>query len=145
LSVTDAFTLADDAALCDGYLIYTFPAGSIVINSCSMEVGVQSTHDSGNATAEIGVGTVEGSDAQATLGADDAGCEDVCGPLGSVTTSGALSDIVSASSRIFQDADADRLLYVNVAGTWGADGGADLTADLLGFVTINWTFLGNPA
>ncbi|TFH58824.1 MAG: hypothetical protein E4G91_09285, partial [Candidatus Zixiibacteriota bacterium] len=52
-----AFTIGDTAALADGALIYTLPAGPIVVHSSSINVGLTLTTGTPTTdTPEIGLG-----------------------------------------------------------------------------------------
>ena len=51
-----ALTLGDNASLADGYLLYTFPAGALVVNSASMSMGVTNAeHAAENPDVGLGV------------------------------------------------------------------------------------------
>jgi hypothetical protein len=140
----DAFTVADNSALCDGTLLYTFPAGAIIVDSAKIALAVSLAEDT-TATPEIGLGNVEGSDTQATLGADDAGCENILGPAtmddcdGTVETLTATTN--SGAGLVLAAADA-HTVYCNIAATWADTAGTDLTGDLAGTVVLNWKFMG---
>jgi len=137
LAKTNAFTVADDANLCDGHLVYTFPAGEILIESVSASINVTLAEDSANAAAELGMGNVIGSDAQATLGADNAGCENFLGPIATADMAGAANVLTQTQELVLATADP-HLVHVNIGSTWNDTAGTDLTGDLAGTVTINW-------
>jgi len=137
----DALTVADNAALADGYLLYTFPAGAINIKSAHMDMEVN--HADGESAAgagEFGLGTTMASGANATLGASASTDEDICGPLASVDTADAAVSTVLAGAFVGDDT-ATHACYFNVADTWGDVAGTDLDADIVGTVTIHWTLL----
>ncbi len=74
-------TTPDDESLCDGHLIYTFPAGQIIVHEVYGDVGIE-IDDSTNIadTPEVGLGTVIGTGAIATLGAAVTTMENLWGP-----------------------------------------------------------------
>ena len=143
VSQEDAVTVADNSALCDGYLLYTFPAGEIIVNSASISMAVTLAEDT-TATPEVGLGTVIGSDTQATLGADDAGCEDILGPATADDCAGTaevLTVAVGAGTPLVIAAAGAHLVHFNLAATWADTAGTDLTGDIAGTVVLNWAFV----
>jgi len=142
IAKVNAFTVADNAALADGHLIYTFPAGNILVCSALFDLAITAAEDT-TATPDVGLGTVIGSGAVATLDGtgtfediitgqtfgDAAGTykEAAAGP-----TAGAPFGILSAAAHT---------IHVNMADTWADTAGTDLTADLAGTVVLNWKFL----
>lgn len=139
IAQVNALTVADNSALCDGYKLYTFPAGAICINSVSMSMAVTLAEDTTN-TPEAGLGNVEGSDTQATLGADDAGCENILGPATLADCAGTAKLAVQASALALL-ASAAHEMFFNIAATWADTAGTDLTGDIAGTVIIDWTLL----
>ena len=137
LAKVNAFTVTDDSAICDGHLIYTFPAGEILIESVSGSINVTLAEDHANAAAELGIGSVIGSDTQATLGADDAGCEDHLGPIATANMAG-VANVLTQTQELVIATGASHLVHVNIGSTWNDTAGTDLTGDLAGTVTINW-------
>jgi hypothetical protein len=147
IAKTDAFTVADDAALADGHLIYTFPAGEIVVWGASfIDCGITLAEDT-DATPDVGLGTLEGSDSQATLSADDAACENILtGQTWSASCDGTVQSKTAmlAAPLVIADAD-DHTVFFNIAATWSDTAGTDLTGDLAGTVVLLWDYIGNPA
>jgi hypothetical protein len=143
LAMTDAFTVADNAALACGAKLYTFPTGIIVVHAAALEVGVTLAEDTTQAAAELGLGTVVGSGANATLGAVGATCENILGPVTPSACDGTLSKIGKASGLYL--ADAANAVFLNLAATWADTAGTDLTGDAAGNIHLVWSFLGNPA
>jgi len=139
ISQTDALTVADNAALADGYLLYTFPAGAIAVNSATMSMAVTLAEDT-TATPEVGLGTTEGSGANATLGAADAACENILGPATADDCAGT-AELLTGVSALAIEAAGDHTVFFNVADTWADTAGSDLTGDIAGTVVINWTLL----
>lgn len=143
VSQEDAVTVADTAALCDGYLLYTLPAGEIIVNSAYISMAVTLAEDT-TATPEVGIGTVLGSGAHATLGASDAGCEDILGPATADDCAGTaevLTVAVGAGTPLVIAAAGAHLVHFNLAATWANTAGTDLTGDIAGTVVLNWAFV----
>ena len=135
-----AYTIGDNAALADGALVYTFPAGVIAINSVSCSLGLTLTTGTPTTdTPEIGLGTVIGSGVNATLGDVAAGAEDIAGPAVMDDVAGTAEIFSNATPQILAAADV-HLVHVNIADTW-ADVD-DTAATMSGSIYINWSFLG---
>jgi len=144
VSQADAVTVADNAALCDGYLLYTFPAGEIIVENVSVSMATTLAEDSANAAAEGCVGTVLGSAAAATCGADAAGLEDLLGPITTADMAGTpdvLTVAVGAGTPVVLATAGSHLVHWNICSTWGNTAGADLTGDISGTVVIDWKFM----
>ena len=143
VSQVDALTLGDNVALADGYLIYTFPAGSISVLATYMSMAVTAASTELQAdTPDVGLGSAIATGAVATLTStqDDY----IEGQTATNTNGSATVHVdypVQALPQIMQAADS-HLLHFNVADTWADDTGADLTADIAGTVTIHWVFMG---
>jgi hypothetical protein len=140
-----ALTLADNAALADGHLIYTFPTGALIVNNAHMALTITNAEHAANATGELGLGTTVGSGAVAVL-SGTAGFENILTGLASYTmgTVGTSTDISNSTSGIgglLVPAANAHTVYVNLASTWANTAGAALDADISGFVILNWTFL----
>lgn len=143
VNVVDALTLADNAALADGYLVYTFPAGEIIVESAYMSMAVTAAEDT-TATADVGIGTTIGAGANATLNLVGAGAENIltgqtaadCNGTPTVKTA-----IPTAAVPLVIAAADDHTVYFNVADTWADTAGADLTADIAGTIVLNWKFM----
>lgn len=143
VSQADAVTVDDDAALCDGYLLYTFPAGEVVVNSAYISMAVTLAEDT-TATPEVGLGTVLGSGAHATLGASDAACEDILGPATANDCNGTaevLTVAVAGGTPLVIATAGAHIVHFNIAATWANTAGTDLTGDIAGTVVLNWAFV----
>lgn len=144
VSQVDALTLGDNAALADGYLLYTFPAGAVVVDYAYMSMAITAgSSDLQADTPDVGLGTVIASGAVATL--DGTGTfEDIitgqtaddCNGTAEVKT--ALP--TAGTPFIIASGDA-HTLHFNAACTWSDDEQADLTADIAGTVVVAWRFL----
>jgi len=141
IAATDAVTVADNAALADGHLVYTFPAGAIIVNSGYLSAAISVAEDTTNSAAEAALGTVVGAGANATLGAVGATSEDISGPAASITCDGAAEVVTMLATDILIAAAGAHTVFFNIASTWGNTAGTDLTGDLSGTAVINWKFV----
>lgn len=139
VSQADAVTVADNAALADGYLLYTLPAGAIYVNSAYISMGVTLAEDT-TATPEVGLGTLVGSGANATLGDVGAGAENILGPATADDCAGT-AEVLTQSAALAVEAGDSHEVFFNLAATWADTAGADLTGDIAGTVVINWSFM----
>ena len=144
VSQTDALTVGDAAALCDGYLLYTLPAGTVVIEYAYMTMAV--TVASAQQTADrpdVGIGTVIGTGSVATLDGTSE-FEDIITGQTAADSNGTATVVTvlptAAVPLVFASGDA-HTIHFNVADTWADDTGGDLTADIAGTVVLVWTFL----
>ncbi|MCK9526966.1 MAG: right-handed parallel beta-helix repeat-containing protein, partial [Limnochordia bacterium] len=140
VSQTDALTFADNAALADGYLLYTFPAGAIIVESAYMSMAVTAAEDT-TATPDVGLGTTEGSGANATLQAVGAAAENILTGQSAANCSGTATVKTVADQVLVIEAGDDHTVYFNVAATWADTAGADLTANIAGTVVLVWRFM----
>lgn len=144
VSVTDAVDIADTAALADGYLLYTFPAGAIIVESAymSMALTVASTEAQSD-TPDVGLGTVIASGAVATL--DGTGTfEDIITGQTAADSNGTATvktAIPTAGVPFVIEAGDAHTVHFNIADTWANDTGGDLTGDIAGTVVLNWRFM----
>lgn len=130
--------IAGGAALAVGKLIYTFPAGVIVVNSAYMSMAITQTQGNINAnTPDVGLGTTIGSGVVSVLGGTPAFENLLTGQTaanctGTATVKGVGDQLVIAAAN-------DHTLYFNAAATWAASG--DSAAILTGTVVIDWVFI----
>lgn len=139
IAKTDAIDIADDAALADGYKIYDFPAGSVIINGTYMTAGVTvASTESQAVNADLGLGTTVASGANNVLSAN-AAFENV---LTGQTTAGCTGTaaVKTVGTQLVIEAGDSHSLFLNVAATWANDTGGDLTGDFAGTVVVNWVF-----
>lgn len=137
VSVTDALTLADNAALADGYLLFTLPAGAQVIHSAYMSMAVTAAEDT-TATPDVGLGTTVASGAVNVLGGTAAFENIITGQTAADANGTATVKTIAASALAVESGD-NKTIYFNVADTWADTAGADLSADIAGTVVIKWT------
>lgn len=142
VSQADAITCGDNAALCDGYLLYTLPAGAIVVKSAYISLGftAASTQQAAD-TPDGGLGTTQGSAVQATLNLDDAACENILTGQTFNNCTGTAELKTVADQILVIEAAGDHTVYFNIGDTWADDTGGDLTADIAGTVVLEWTFM----
>lgn len=146
------YTIGDNAAAADNSLLYTFPDGEIIIERCSMSLGLTLTAGTPTTdTPEACLGTTAASGVNATCGDVAATTENLlvegstntlADVAGTVLTTTVLGTTGSNDGFIIADADA-HTLYLNFADTW-ADVD-DTAATASGTVTCAWTWLGDPA
>lgn len=133
----------DNVAKALGAVIYTLPAGVFTINSAYLTVGVTIADANTTQTPEIGLGTVVGSGANATLGAVGATSENIL--EGSATadcagTAEVVSDIPTANVPIVIAAAGSHDIFLNLAATW-ADMTAAAALTATGTVVVDFTKL----
>jgi len=131
-----AATIGDTAALAGGALIYTLPAGRILVEAASMSVGLNLTTGTPTTdTPELGLGTTVGSGVNATLGDVDAACENILGPAVANNIAGT-AEILTAAPGLIIEAAGDHTVYFNYADTWANVDNTAATLD--GVVTLVW-------
>jgi hypothetical protein len=142
VSQVDALTTADNGAICDGYLLYTFPAGVVVVHHTYMSMGITATVEQQGDTPDVGIGTVIGTGNVATLDGTP-GFEDLL--TGQTALADGTAEVktlgpTAGIPHVMEAADA-HLVHYNAADTWADDTSGDLTADIAGTVTLVWSFL----
>lgn len=142
VSQVDALTLGDDAALSDGYLLYTLPAGAVIVERAymSMAVTAASAQQTGD-TPDVGIGTTIGSGIQATLDLVAAAAENIITGQTAGDCNGTATVKTIADQELVIETGGDHTVYFNVADTWGNDSGGDLTANIAGTVVLVWRFM----
>lgn len=131
-----AATIGDTASLAGGALIYTLPTGPIVIKAATMSVGLSLTTGTPTTdTPELGLGTVIGSGANATLGAVAATVENILGPAVADDIAGTAELLTGVADLKIETADA-HTVHINWADAFANVDNTAATLD--GTVTINW-------
>jgi hypothetical protein len=131
--------IAGGAALSVGKLLYTFPAGAIIVKSAYMSMGITQTEANINAdTPDVGLGTVIAAGANALL-SDTAGAENVLTGQTANDCTGTAEVKTVADQVLVIEAAGDHTVYFNVADTWAASG--DAAAIIAGTVVLNWQFM----
>ena len=136
----------DNVALASGYLLYTFPAGAIVVHNAYMSMGITATVEQAADTPDVGLGTTIGVGAVATLDTNP-GFENILtgktatNSSGTATVGQDICNSTGATGGLNIGAGNPHTVYFNIADTWADDTSADLSVDIAGTVVINWTFL----
>jgi len=129
------------ANLAIGALIYTFPAGNIMIEGCNVSVALADVeahaHDVAN-TPNLGVGLLIGSGAQATLNGVGATCHNYLAEAAVAGCAAAYTSTYLASSvaKVALTAALAHTVYLNAACNWTEHG----IIKAAGTVVLNWTF-----
>jgi hypothetical protein len=119
-----------------GNLIYTFPAGAIIIHGGDLKVGVDGVTGNHANANEIGVGTVICSGA-VSVNSGTATFENII-TSAVAACAGVVVPSTSAAQLAIATSDA-HTAYLNVAATYT---GADPGMALAGTVVLEWTYLG---
>jgi hypothetical protein len=140
-------TSGDNAALALGAKFYTFPAGAIMVESASIAGGITAAISVTTDTPEVGIGTVIGSGANATLstttenvvdggaaggtGDSDLVAPDVAGTAFYKANLSTVRLMIQPSAGLAHD------LFLNVADTW-ADVAAAGAVTFTGVISLVW-------
>jgi len=130
--------IAGGANLALGKLVYTFPAGAIIVKATRINVAI--TQSEGNITADtpdVGVGTTLASGAVAVLGGT-AGFENMLTGQTAADCDGTATSTTLATTLVI-GLSGDRTVYFNVADGWAASG--DAAATLTGEIIIEWKYM----
>lgn len=131
--------IAGGADLAVGKLIYTLPAGAIVVSVGYMSVAITQSQGNINAdTPDVGVGTLLASGANALLSAVGAGAENIVDGTTAANCTGTATVLTDVANTNIAVGD-NHTVYLNVADGWAASG--DAAAALTGTVVLNWKFL----
>lgn len=136
LAVAAVAAAADEAI---GKLLYTLPAGAHLIRAAYMNVALSDTADLIDAdTPEVGLGTLIGSGANATLGAVGAGAENIIEGQVAADVNGSYTEKGETGRTLMIQADESHAINFNIADGWaGADAGVKVT----GTVILEWVAL----
>ncbi len=131
--------IAGGAALSVGKLLYTFPAGAIIVNAAYMSMGITQSEAHIDAdTPDVGLGTVIAAGANALL-SDTSGAENILTGQTAGDCLGTAAVKTVANQVLVIEASDPHTLYFNVADDWAASG--DAAAAIAGTVVINWQFM----
>ena len=138
LSAFEIGNAADGAALSFGALLYTLPAGVQKVNAVYASLALSGDAQAAADTPELGIGTVVGSGANATLGAVGATAEDILEGSAVADVNGTVNiDSDLAVNQLVGSGDA-KTLYLNLADTWASSADDDaITAT--GTIVLEWT------
>ena len=130
------------AAEAEGLLVFTFPAGVILVEAVHMDVSITQTDGFINAdTPKIGVGSVIATGAVSVLNGT-AGFDDYVVEQTAANCTGTKTDkteLTAVGNKLIE-AGGVHAVHLNVADTWAANG--DDAAILGGDIWIAWEFLG---
>lgn len=133
-----ALTVGDDASLGVGVLIYTFPAGALIVNSAQGSIATTVDFATKTDTPEIGLGSLIGEGAIATLGAGT-DMENIAGPAVCDDMNGTVEVFDSGvAGSLVRPAAAAHTVHLNYADAW-VDSTSDTGAVFTGTVWLNWT------
>ena len=131
--------IAGGANLAVGNLLYTLPAGAVVVNCAQMSLAI--TQSEGNITADTpdgGLGTTIASGAVAVLGGT-AAFENILTGQAFGDCDGAV-ELITVAPGFVIEAAAAHTVHFNVADGWAASG--DAGAALAGQVVLDWSLIG---
>lgn len=131
--------IAGGAALAIGKLIYTLPAGAIIIHGAYISMGITQTQGNINAnTPDVGLGTTIGSGVNALLSAVGAAAENILTGQTAANCTGTAT-VKTVNTPVVIAAADDHTIYFNAAASWAASG--DAAALLAGTIVIDWSFM----
>lgn len=129
--------IAGGADLGVGILVYTLPAGEIIIRNSMMSMAIQQVD--GNITAdtpEVGIGTVIASGVVAVL-SGTATFEDIL--TGQVADDcDGTAEVETVDTQLVIATAGAHTIHFNIADGWAASGDANATAS--GVIVFNWDF-----
>lgn len=135
--------IAGGANLAVGKLLYTLPAGAVLVHAAHMSLAITQTEAHITAdTPDGGLGTTIAAGAVAVLDGTAAFENLVTGQTFAdcAGTAKVAAAVPTAGTPLLIAAAGDHTVYFNVADGWAADG--DAAALLTGTVTLCWDFLG---
>ncbi len=131
--------ITGNAAQGVGTLLYTFPAGSQIVESAYMSVGITQSEGHINAdTPDVGIGTVVATGGVSVLDGTGTFENIVTGQTAAncTGTASVATALPTGNVPLIIAAGDAHTLYLNAAATWTL--GGDAAAKLTGTVTINW-------
>lgn len=130
--------IAGGADLAVGKLVYTLPAGEILITGTSMNVALTAADGNIDAdTPDVGIGTTIGSGAVAVLGGT-AAFENILTGQTATDCSGTAT-VATVSTNLVIATAGDHTVYLNVADGWAASG--ETACPVTGTIILTWKFL----
>ena len=129
-------TIAGGANLAVGKLLYTLPAGAIIVHSAHMNMAIQQTDGNIDAdTPDVGLGTVIASGAVSVLSGTATFENILTGQTAADCDGTPTVKTVANQVLVIEEADA-HTIHFNVADGWAASG--DAGALIQGTVVISW-------
>lgn len=135
--------VADNAASAVGDLIYTFPAGDIVIEYAYVNIALTIDDAVQTDTPDVGLGTVIGTGAVATLDTTGEFEDIITGQLSGAidgTNFVNVAGLPSVGAPLYIEAADAHTVHVNAADTWANTTTQGLT--YTGTVVIKWAYMG---
>ncbi len=137
--------ITEGGADAEGDLIYTFPAGNILLEAVFMDLALDlDGTDQDAVNADMGIGTTIASGNVSVL-SGTAAFEDMMTGRATTADGSAANSYAQQSTGggpMFIEAADDHTVHVNIAATWAAQSDGDGTGAYTGTVTIIWKFLG---
>ncbi len=131
--------IAGGAALSVGKLLYTFPAGAVVVDKAYMSMAITQTEAHIDTdTPDVGLGTTIAAGANALL-SDTGGAENILTGQTANDCTGTAEVKTVGDQILVIEAGGDHTVYFNVADDWAASG--DAAAILAGTVVLHWQFM----
>lgn len=133
--------IAGGAALAVGKLLYTLPAGAVLVKDAYMSLAITQTEGNINAdTPDVGIGTVIASGVVSVLSGTATFENIVTGQTAANCTGTATvkTTAPTAGTALAIETGDAHTIYANVADTWAASG--DAGALLTGTVIVDYTF-----
>jgi hypothetical protein len=134
--------IAGGADLAVGNLIYTLPAGAVIVDGAYISIGLTQSQGNINAdTPDVGLGTVIASGVVAVLGGTGTFENILTGQTAANCTGTATvkTAIPTAGVPFVIETAAAHTIHLNVADGWAASG--DAAATWAGTVVLNWRFM----
>jgi len=133
-----ALTIGDTAALADGVLIYTFPAGALIVDAAYMNVGVSLTTGTPTTDApDVGLGSVIATGAVSVLSGTPT-FEDILTGQTATDVAGTKTLAMVKTALVIPAASA-HTVHFNIADTWANVD--DTAATASGTVVLKWTYM----
>jgi hypothetical protein len=140
VSQAAAITLGDNASLADGYLLYTLPAGAVIIERSYMSMAVTNAEHSAE-TPDVGLGTTIGSGENATLDVVDGGNGENILTGQTANDCNGTAEVKTVTTELVIEAASAHTVHFNVACAWADTAGLALDADIAGTVVLVWKFM----
>lgn len=137
-----AATIGDNVALGTGSLLYTFPAGEIIVDSAYISIGINLTTGTPTTdTPDAGLGTVVASGAVSVLSGTATFEDTITGQTATdvAGTATVVTALPTAGISLIIPAASAHTIYFNIADTW-ADV-TDTAATLTGTAVLKWQFV----
>jgi len=140
LTVQSTFpAIAGGASLAVGKLVYTLPAGAVVVKASRLRVACNGVAAIQADTPDVGLGTTIASGAVAVLGGT-AAFENILTGQTMTDCNGTASDAAVATELVIASGGA-HTVYLNIADGWAATG--DPALDVNAKIVLTWIYQGD--